>query len=91
MKPFLVITQLIYTGCLVAWLVVWLMSFMVFDSGVSFWNSLFFLLVSLFPVAVVVCSIIAWVVHKRRPRTAITLNLIPMLWVVSFGVIMFIS
>jgi len=88
MKPFLVISQLFYAVCLVGWLVVWMMSFMLFDSGIFFWNSFMFVLISLFPVAVVVCSILSWIFHKRRRRAAVILNLIPMIWVVAFGAIM---
>ncbi|WP_379136318.1 hypothetical protein [Paenibacillus sp. sgz500958] len=91
MKPFLIISQVIYTACLVAWIIIWLMSFMLFDSGIFFWNSFFFVLISLFPVAVLACSLTAWIVRKRRPRTAIAVNLIPMLWIVSFAGIMVMS
>jgi peptidoglycan/LPS O-acetylase OafA/YrhL len=86
MKPFLVITQAIYALCLVAWLFVWFMSFMLFDNGTHLWNSLIFLLISLFPIAVVGSSITAWILRSHRRQTAIAINLIPILWIVPFVV-----
>lgn len=86
MKTFLIITQALYALCLAGWFIVWAMSVMVFDNGVQFWNSLYFITVSVFPIVVLACSVIAWVFRVRRRRLAIIVNLIPMLWIAAFGI-----
>lgn len=88
MKVFLTISQLIYALCLVPWLFVWGMSVMVFDAGIHFWNSFYFTIISLFPVAALGCSILAWILRVRRRRAAVLINLIPMLWIIGFSVIL---
>jgi peptidoglycan/LPS O-acetylase OafA/YrhL len=91
MKTFLVISQTIFAFCLIPWLMVWGMSFMVFDAGVHFWNSFFFITISVFPIAVVGCSILAWLLRMRRRRIAIIVNLIPILWIGGLGLFLLIS
>jgi len=48
MKTFLIISQSVYAFCMIAWLLVWMMSFMVFDSGVYFWNTILFITISMY-------------------------------------------
>lgn len=84
MKAFLVITQLFYALSLIYWLIFWAMSAMMFDGGVYVWNSLLYFVITVYPVAILVCSIVAWVQHARKPRMATIFNLIPMLWVIVY-------
>lgn len=59
---------------------------MSFDQGFA-WSS--FALVAgigIYPIAVVVCSILAWILRNRRKRMATLLNLIPMLWILGLGI-----
>jgi hypothetical protein len=84
MKPYLIISQILYVLSLVPWFVIWGLSFMSFDSGVNLANSSFVLAISLFPVAVIVGSILAWVFRVKKQRFAIMINLIPMLWIIAF-------
>lgn len=91
MKKFLVITQAIYALSLLAWIFVWIMSFMVFDQGIALWNTLFFLVITIYPIVVVACSALGWFQRNRRQRLAITLNLIPLLWIIPFVVFLLTS
>lgn len=88
MKKFLILSQILYVLCLIPWLVIWGLSFMSFDNGFSWANITFVLSISLYPVAVILCTIMAWVLRIRRQRAAIVINLIPMIWVVGLGSLM---
>ncbi|WP_026691759.1 hypothetical protein [Alteribacter aurantiacus] len=90
MKLYLILSQLLYLMSLVFWLPIWGLSFMAFDQGIAFWNSLFVLTISAYPLAVIICSILAWIFYNKKRRTAVIVNLIPMLWVLGFGIFMFI-
>jgi hypothetical protein len=43
---------------LIPWFLIWRLSFMNFDNGVNLYNVSFFLSISLYPVAVIMCSIL---------------------------------
>lgn len=88
MKPYLIVTQLLYAVSLVFWFIVWSMSFMVFDQGFALWNTMFFIGVSAYPVAVAGSSAAAWIMHKRYRRAAVIVNLTPLIWVA--GAIVFV-
>ncbi|WP_253905477.1 hypothetical protein [Bacillus sp. THAF10] len=60
---------------------------MAFDNGIAFWNSLFVLTISAYPLAVIICSIFAWVLHNKKKRAAVVINLIPMVWVIGVGML----
>ncbi|MFD2446952.1 hypothetical protein ACFSO7_23725 [Bacillus sp. CGMCC 1.16607] len=86
MKKFLVISQILYLICTLPWLIIWGLSFMSFDNGIGLGNVTFVLSIGLYPIAVIICSIIAWILHVRKRRVAIIVNLIPMLWIILLGV-----
>lgn len=86
MKTFLVLCQLLYALCMIPWLIVWGLSFMSFDQGFSWAAAGFVAGIGLYPIAAIVCSIIAWKLHKRRKGVAVFLNLIPMLWTLGLGI-----
>jgi len=87
-KPFLIITQILYVLSLLPWFVIWGMSFMSFDAGIGFYNSLFVITITLYPVAVIVGSILSWVFHRKRKNLAVIFNLVPLVWVIAFAVFM---
>lgn len=87
MKLFLVLSQLFYLVSLVFWFPIWGLSFMAFDQGIAFWNSLFVLTISIYPLAVITCSILGWIFHNKKRQSAVVVNLIPMLWVVGIGIL----
>lgn len=87
-KSFLIIIQILYVLSLLPWFVIWGMSFMSFDAGIGFYNTLFVAVITLYPVAIIVSSIFAWVYRLKRRRLAIILNLVPMVWVISFTLFM---
>lgn len=83
---FLVISQVIYVLLIAVWFFIWLRSFMMFDNGIGWANSIAFGLLSAYPVAVVVSSIAAWVLHRKgKRRPSILVNLIPGIWVVGLA------
>lgn len=89
MKPFLIITQVFYILSLVPWFVIWGLSFMSFDSGFHFYNVFFVLVITLYPVAVLLGSILAWIYRVKKKRLAIMMNFLPMIWVIAFLSFMF--
>ncbi|MDQ1147767.1 hypothetical protein QE429_004594 [Bacillus sp. SORGH_AS 510] len=84
MKLYLIISQILFALSLIPWFIIWGLSFMSFDSGVNLANSSFVLAISLYPVAVIVGSIIAWVFRVKKKRFAIMINLVPLLWIIVF-------
>lgn len=88
-KPFLVIIQILYVLSLLPWFVIWGLSFMSFDAGIGFYNALFVLVITIYPIVVVVSSIFAWVFRKKRRRLSIILSVLPSVWVISFTLFMF--
>ncbi|WP_426452750.1 hypothetical protein ACP26L_12020 [Paenibacillus sp. S-38] len=85
MRTYLLVSQCLYAISLIGWFLVWSLSFMVFDQGIALWNTLFFLSISAYPVAVLGCSIAAWILRTRRRRTAIAVNLVPLIWIAAVG------
>jgi hypothetical protein len=91
MKLFLIIVQSFYSIMLLPWFFVWGLSFMVFDNGISLWGIGIVIIVSLYPVAVTVCSILSWVYRKMvKPIYIVFINLVPLLWIIAFAVIIFV-
>jgi hypothetical protein len=84
MKAYLIISQILYGLSLAPWFVIWGLSFMSFDNGVNGYNVTFVLIISLYPVAVLTCSILAWVFRVKKRRFALMINLFPLLWIISF-------
>lgn len=84
MKAYLIISQILFLVSLLPWYVIWMMSFMSFDSGVGVGNSAFVMAITLYPVAIILCSLIAWKIRGSKRRAAVLINLIPLLWVVVF-------
>ncbi|MFD2615326.1 hypothetical protein [Paenibacillus gansuensis] len=86
MKRIFIITQAFYVLCLVPWMGVFGLSFMGFDSGFHWQAVAFVTIIGLFPVAVILCSIAAWMLRVRKRRAALLLNFIPMLWIIGLGI-----
>jgi hypothetical protein len=90
MRLFLIISQILYILSFIPWFVIWTMSFMSFDSGVSLSNVVFVLVITLYPISVITCSILSWLFRVKRKRLSLIIDLIPMLWVISFLGFMFL-
>ncbi|MFD2616507.1 hypothetical protein [Terrilactibacillus laevilacticus] len=84
MKSYLIISQILYILSLFPWFVIWGLSFMSFDSGVNAANVSFVLAISLYPVAIIVGSILSWVFRLKKKRFAILINLLPVSWFIVF-------
>lgn len=85
MKKFLIISQIFYLICIVPWLPIFLLSFMSFDAGFTLYNVAFVSVIGFYPIAVIICSIIAWFLRLRKKNVAIIINLVPMLWILLIG------
>lgn len=86
MRTFFVISQIIYLPCIIPWLLIWGISFMGFDSGVSGGAITLVSIIGVYPLVVIACSIMAWVYHRKRKRLAFILNLVPLIWVLGIGI-----
>lgn len=86
LKTFLAVSQSLYALCLLPWLLVWGLSFMSFDQGFAWTSFALVAGIGIYPIAVVLCSIFAWILRKRRKRLATLLNLIPMVWILCLGI-----
>ncbi|MDQ6600855.1 hypothetical protein [Bacillus salipaludis] len=84
MKPYLIISQILYVLSLIPWFVIWGLSFMSFDNGMNVANVSFVLAISLYPVVVITGSILSWVFRVKKRRFAVLINLLPMLWIIVF-------
>ncbi|TLS52166.1 hypothetical protein FE782_12485 [Paenibacillus antri] len=81
MKAFFISSQILYVLCLAPWFLIWGISFMGFDSGFSWFAVALTGGIGLYPIAVIVCSILAWRNRIKRKRAAVIFNLVPMLWI----------
>ncbi len=91
MKLFLIIVQVLYSIMLVPWFLIWGLSFMVFDSGISFWGIGIMIAVTLYPVTVAGCSILSWVYLKKiKPVYTILINCVPSIWIISIAIVVFV-
>lgn len=91
MKLYLIISQILYVLLLGPWYVIWGLSFMSFDSGLNAANVSFILVISMYPVTVIIGSILAWFFRKKKKRFAILINLLPTLWIIAFISFMFLN
>jgi peptidoglycan/LPS O-acetylase OafA/YrhL len=91
MKLYLISTQVLYALSLVPWLMIWGLSFMSFDSGFHVYNVSFVLAITLYPVAVLVGSVLAWLFRNKKKKFAIIINLLPFVWIISFAVFILIN
>ncbi len=84
MKVYLIIIQGFYLLTLLPWFFIWGLSFMVFDNGISFWGISIMIVVSLYPVAVAICSILSWLLKEKvKSLNIFLISAIPLLWVTS--------
>lgn len=67
MKRYLILSQVFYAITLFPWFYIWIISFMSFDSGVvNHFNVSLVLTVTLYPFAVIFCSIVAWRARLKK-------------------------
>lgn len=90
MLVYLIVSQVLFICSLLPWIIIWGMSFMSFDAGIGLYNSLFVLTITVYPLAIIICSILAWIFRVKKKRFAIIINLVPLLWVISFISFMYI-
>jgi len=90
MKIFLIISQFVYAVCLLPWFIIFGLSFMSFDNGINWGNSAFVIGIGAYPIFVIICSAVAWILRKRKKTFAIIVNLIPMVWIIGLGISLFL-
>jgi hypothetical protein len=89
MKLYLISIQAFYLISLIPWFLIWGLSFMVFDNGISAWGVSIMVIVSLYPVAVIICSILSWLFREKlKSLTIFFISSIPLLWVITFCAIL---
>jgi hypothetical protein len=89
MKFYLISIQAFYLISLIPWFLIWGLSFMVFDNGISAWGVSIMVIVSLYPVAVIICSILSWLFREKlKSLTIFFIRSIPLLWVITLGAIL---
>ncbi|MDF2837329.1 MAG: hypothetical protein K0Q63_2969 [Paenibacillus sp.] len=86
---FLILSQVGYVLFSLVWIIVALASFMMFDSPEALSDlrtMAIFIFVWLYPFGFLGSLIASWVLyHKRKFRTAVWINLLPLLWVLSIA------
>ncbi len=65
----LIVSQVLALGSLLPWFVVAGLSFMAFDSGFSWTALLFVALVWSYPVFILICILVAWLLYRRSYHT----------------------
>lgn len=81
----LLISQFIFVLLVIPWLLIALMSFMIFDSSESLtavWPAGLIVFVWAYPVGLIVGIALSWILyHRRRFKGAVWCNFIPLIWV----------
>ncbi|MFF2090566.1 hypothetical protein [Paenibacillus sp. NPDC058174] len=92
---FLLLFQMAYALSLLAWILVAFTSFMLFDSPGSLGDAAtiaFFIYVWIYPLALIGTIAASWLLyHKRRFKTAVWVNLVPLLWILPLIVLIYVS
>ncbi|GGG54484.1 hypothetical protein [Paenibacillus radicis (ex Gao et al. 2016)] len=90
---FLLLFQMAYTLTLLAWILVALTSFMLFDSPEALGDAAtvaFFIYVWIYPLAMIGTVVFSWVLyHKRKFKAAVWVNLIPLLWIIPLVILIY--
>jgi hypothetical protein len=81
MKAYLIASQILYVMCLAPWFIIWGITFMGFSSGINWFSVMITGGIGLYPIAVIVCTILAWKFRTKRKRVSMIVNLVPMLWI----------
>lgn len=84
MKLYLIATQSVYFVSLIPWLFFWVMAFILIMHAPTSQNTFYFLIITLYPVAVIICTIIAWYFHINKRTISIAINLIPAIWLIIY-------
>jgi hypothetical protein len=89
MKFYLISIQAFYLISFIPWFLIWGLSFMVFDNGISAWGVSIMVIVSLYPIAVIICSILSWLFRRKlKSLTIFFISAFPLLWVITLGAIL---
>lgn len=89
MRIFLIIFQVIYVLALIPWLIMTLVSPMIFDAGVTAARVSIVGILVAYPIVAVICSILAWRLRLKRKLVSLLVNLIPFLWVIAIPLVVF--
>ncbi|MGO4695880.1 hypothetical protein AB4Z50_16525 [Paenibacillus sp. 2TAB26] len=90
----MLISQILFGLFTLVWLFVALMSVMMFDSPGSenlFWPVLLFIVIWLYPVALILSIIASWVLYRfNKMKIAVTIAMVPLIWVLPlFGFLIY--
>ncbi len=84
MKLYLIATQVVYYVALLPWIFFWVMAFIMIMHAPTSQNTILFTLTTLYPIAVIVCTIIAWYFHMNKRSVSIAINFIPAIWLIYY-------
>ncbi|WP_169090951.1 hypothetical protein [Paenibacillus sp. PL91] len=91
----LLISQILFGLFTIVWFFVALMSVMIFDSPGSanlFWPVVLFIINWLYPVALILSIIVSWILYRfGKMKTAVTVAMVPLIWVLAFAVLFIIA
>ncbi|MBP2001386.1 small-conductance mechanosensitive channel [Paenibacillus shirakamiensis] len=92
MKAYLITNQIVYLCTMPVWLYLLVITTMLFDNGDSLWAETMMTLVSLYPVVVILCSILSWIVFKKklRARAPVILSVVPIGYIVLMFTVPFL-
>ncbi|RKJ28312.1 hypothetical protein D7X33_42600 [Butyricicoccus sp. 1XD8-22] len=88
MRVYFIVTQMVYFLTILPWFLIWGLSLTTFGSGINLDNTLFVLTITVYPVVIVVCSIIAWYFHSKKPIASFFINFIPIIWMFLYYYLM---
>lgn len=84
----LITTQIIYYLTLPLWLLIWIILFIGQYYNADVLEISIFVLTTLYPVAVIGCSLFAWSLSKKnKTKASIIVGMIPFLFIVCFFLI----
>ncbi|KGR79409.1 hypothetical protein [Ureibacillus manganicus] len=89
MKLYLITTQMVYYVAFVLWVIFWGMALSAILQVPTFENMLFFAITTLYPIAVIVCTIFAWNFHMNKRSISIVINIVPAIWLICYYIYFF--
>ncbi|WP_138754292.1 hypothetical protein [Paenibacillus sinopodophylli] len=85
----MLISQILFGMFTFIWFVTALMSFMIFDNPAGehmFWPLLVFIVYWLYPIALIASIIMSWLLYRKgKMKAAVTISLVPLLWVLALA------
>lgn len=82
MKLYLIAIQMLYYLVLLPWIYFWGKALVLTMHVPTPQNTILLSLAGLYPIAVIVCTIVSWYLHLDKRSVSIAVNLIPAIWLI---------